>query len=184
MFRFPAMSGEVTGTFTATFHPIILGSSVFSSADCTHLFCILGARDATMIFLCIFVTLLTVICVLHLRDSSSFPPGPPRYPIIGSLIFLPWILQGARIYLLSASIANKYGKVMGFFFGPKVKLVLVNDFETAKQMANDENFYYRKVNYVATHFRGNGENHIGVVNTSGERWRRNRRFSLTTLKGE
>ena len=73
---------------------------------------------------------------------------------------------------------------MGFFFGPKVKLVLVNDFETAKQMANDENFYYRKVNYVATHFRGNGENQIGVVNTSGEQWRRNRRFSLTTLKGE
>ena len=73
---------------------------------------------------------------------------------------------------------------MGLFYGPKVKIVMVNDFETAKQMANDENFCYRKVNFTATHLRGNGKKHIGVVNTSGEQWRRNRRFSLTTLKGE
>ena len=137
-----------------------------------------------MIFLCICVTLVTVICVLHLRDSSSFPPGPARYPIIGSLLCLPWISQGSRIYLLSTSIANKYGKVMGLFVGWGVKIVMVNDFETAKQMANDENFCYRKVNFTATHLRGNGKKHIGVVNTSGEQWRRNRRFSLTTLKGE
>ena len=64
------------------------------------------------------------------------------------------------------------------------RLVIVNDFEVAKQMANDENFCYRKVNYTATHLRGNGQKHIGVVNTSGEQWRRNRRFSLTTLKGK
>ena len=135
-------------------------------------------------FLCILMILVTLICVLHLKDSRSFPPGPPRYPIIGSVQFLPWVMQGSRLYLLSAAIANKYGKVMGFFIGPTVKAVMVNDFETAKQMANDENFCYRKVNYTATHLRGNGQKHIGVVNTSGEQWRRNRRFSLTTLKGE
>ena len=73
---------------------------------------------------------------------------------------------------------------MGFFVGPIVRVAMVNDFETAKQMANDENFCYRKVNYFATHLRGNGKKHIGVVNTSGEQWRRNRRFSLSTLKGE
>ena len=137
-----------------------------------------------MIFLCIFVSLVTVICVLHLKDSSSFPPGPARYPIIGSLQSLPWIMQGSRVYLLSASVADKYGKVMGLFVGPKGRAVIINDFETAKQMANDENFCYRKVNYAATHLRGNGKKHIGVVNTSGEQWRRNRRFSLATLKGE
>ena len=135
-------------------------------------------------FLWIFVILVTLICVLHLKESRSFPPGPPRYPIIGSVQFLPWVMQGSRLYLLSAAIANKYGKVMGFFIGPTVKAVMVNDFETAKQMANDENFCYRKVNYTATHLRGNGQKHIGVVNTSGEQWRRNRRFSLTTLKGK
>ena len=26
------------------------------------------------------------VCILHFRESWSFPPGPPRYPIIGSLL--------------------------------------------------------------------------------------------------
>ena len=62
------------------------------------------------------------------------------------------------------------------------RMVIVNDFELAKQMANTENFSYRPANYLQKHMRGNGRA-IGVISTSGDIWRRNRRFSLTTLKG-
>ena len=58
----------------------------------------------------------------------------------------------------------------------------MNDFEVAKQMANEENFSYRPANFVGKHMRGNGRE-IGVIGTSGDIWRRNRRFSLSTLKG-
>ena len=59
----------------------------------------------------------------------------------------------------------------------------MNDFETAKEMANSENFSHRPVHFVGTHLRGTGKRQIGVIGTSGDQWRRNRRFSLSTLKG-
>ena len=55
---------------------------LLASVACTCMYFDALDVDAIMIFMCICVTLVTVICVLHLRDSSSFPPGPPRYPII------------------------------------------------------------------------------------------------------
>ena len=61
--------------------------------------------------------------------------------------------------------------------------MIVNDFEIAKEMANSENFSHRPGHYVATHLRGTGKKQIGVIATSGDQWRRNRRFSLSTLKG-
>ena len=76
----------------------------------------------------------------------------------------------------------------GFIFNVQGKsmmprrLVIVNDFEVAKQMANDENFSHRPAHFVVKHMRGNGRE-TGVIATSGEAWRRNRRFSLSTLKG-
>ena len=79
-------------------------------------------------------------------------------------------------------------KAFGFKFNVQGKsmmprrLVIVNDFEVAKQMANDENFSHRPAHFVVKHMRGNGRE-TGVIATSGEAWRRNRRFSLTTLKG-
>ena len=67
--------------------------------------------------------------------------------------------------------------------GPRHRFVIVNDFETAKEMAMSENFSHRYNHFVATHIRGTGERPTGVIATSGDRWRRNRRFSLSTLKG-
>merc|ERR1712117_749004 len=88
---------------------------------------------------------------------------------------------GSWIFLHSPTLAREYGKIMGYFIGPQFRLVIVNDFEVAKQMANDENFSHRPAHFVVKHMRGNGRE-TGVIATSGEAWRRNRRFSLTTLK--
>ena len=58
----------------------------------------------------------------------------------------------------------------------------MNDFELAKDVASDENFSHRPTDYLGEHMRGSGRM-IGVIGTSGERWRRCRRFALSTLKG-
>ena len=50
---------------------------------------------------------------------------------------------------------------MGYFVGPIRKIAIVNDFETAKQMANDENFSQRKLNYVSMYVRGNEGKPLG-----------------------
>ena len=39
-----------------------------------------------MLIQLIITSAVAAICILHFRESWSFPPGPPRYPIIGSLL--------------------------------------------------------------------------------------------------
>ena len=71
------------------------------------------------------------------------------------------LISGCSPRYLATSAAKKYGKVVGYFVGPIRKIAIVNDFETAKQMANDENFSQRKLNYVSMYVRGNEGKPLG-----------------------
>ena len=71
-------------------------------------------------WLVFFITLLIVDFVRHYLESKDFPPGPPRYPLVGSLPSLKGEI-GSRIMLSSTKLADKYGKLMGYFMGPWVR---------------------------------------------------------------
>ena len=59
----------------------------------------------------------------------------------------------------------------------------VQDFDLAKSLANNEKFCGREVNHFTRNAQGVGRN-VGIINTQGEDWKRIRRFSLATLRGE
>jgi hypothetical protein len=60
------------------------------------------------------------ICVQHYQESKRFPPGLPRYPIIGTIGAIDPEF-GSKLLLDATSHAIKYGKIMGYFFGPHIR---------------------------------------------------------------
>ena len=134
-----------------------------------------------VIFLATFVFL---IFFQHYRESSAFPPGYFRWPIIGSaLSFIGAVGSGAIIK--AAKDAYKYndGKFMGVFVGPIVRAVFVFDFDIAKDIVFSDKYIGKYYNDYTRHLRGYNGTPIGIIQTEGQTWKRNRRFSLSTLKG-
>ena len=69
----------------------------------------------------ILLSLLIVwIVVKYLYDSYRFPPGLPRLPLVGSFPFMNGEI-GSRVILSSVKLIPKYGDVIGYFMGPRIK---------------------------------------------------------------
>ncbi len=63
------------------------------------------------------------------------------------------------------------------------RLVFIQDFELAKEVAFDERFKHRLEGPTLSNLRGYEGRKIGVAMTEGDTWRAHRRFTLSTLKG-
>ena len=63
------------------------------------------------------------------------------------------------------------------------RFVIVQDFEIAKQIANDDKFCGRHETEYTRDLRGSGRN-TGILTTNDSTWRTHRRFALSTLKGK
>ena len=68
------------------------------------------------VFLIFFLLLLVLVLIRHHLESRHYPPGPPRYPFIGSLLSTRGDV-GSRLLINSTSQAAKYGKLVGYFMG-------------------------------------------------------------------
>ena len=132
----------------------------------------------------VFLAALAIIILLqHFLESSNFPTGYPRYPLIGSILSF-WGTKGNGIVIKSAKDAHKYnnGKFMGIFIGPYGRGVLLYDYHIAREVAFSDKFAGRIANDYLSYHRGYGGRRVGVLVTEGQTWKTNRRFALSTLR--
>ena len=77
-----------------------------------------GEIMLTLIFVTLFILLFCIWFYLNTYIPEKFPPGPPRYPILGSSRYI--LVEGengARKSIMHGILKNveKYGKLFGFY---------------------------------------------------------------------
>ncbi|KAK7085879.1 hypothetical protein SK128_006582 [Halocaridina rubra] len=126
------------------------------------------------VLLTIMVILLTLV-YRSTRKPKGFPPGPPRYPLVGYAPFLEKHLVHKHMWRLSST----YGSVYGIYLGPE-RTVIVNGWEACKEALANDDLNGRPINTTLT-LRDDGLQK-GVMFTEGELWKEQRRFTLHHLR--
>ena len=72
----------------------------------------------------------------HYRRPKGFPPGPRKWPVIGSVPYLPKELrnkQGLHVPKVFKHMAETYGSISGLYLGPQ-KTIVVSDVADVKEI--------------------------------------------------
>uniref|UniRef100_A0A673ALQ9 Cytochrome P450, family 2, subfamily AE, polypeptide 1 n=1 Tax=Sphaeramia orbicularis TaxID=375764 RepID=A0A673ALQ9_9TELE len=128
--------------------------------------------DATALLLFIVVFILTADYIKN-RRLTGFPPGPPALPIVGNI----FTLDHKRTH--ESMTESLYGDVYSLRMGQRWVVVL-NGFEAVTQalVTQGDSFSDRPgLPLQADTFHG-----LGVIFSSGNIWKQQRRFALSTLK--
>ncbi|XP_075895311.1 cytochrome P450 2J2-like [Nelusetta ayraudi] len=134
----------------------------------------LGWLDSFSMFLFLFVFLL-LADYLRNRVPSDYPPGPWPLPLIGHL----HLVDPKRLHLQFTEFAEKYGDIFSLrLFGGKV--VVLNGYKRVREalVEKGENFVDRPSIPLFEESFGNR----GLVISSGNPWKQQRRFALQTLR--
>ncbi|KAI1892057.1 hypothetical protein AGOR_G00150060 [Albula goreensis] len=126
-------------------------------------------------FLIFFVAFLLITDFLKNRNPPNFPPGPWALPIFGNVFHID--SKQPDIYL--TKLAEVYGNVFSFRLG-RDKIVLVTGYKMVKEalVTQAETFVDRPPSPMNDRlYSGNG-----IFLSNGYKWRRQRRFALTTLR--
>ena len=142
-------------------------------------------------FYLILLTVITVLIALwwhsNTKIPANFPPGPPRYPLLGSI---PYMVRNTKSF--SQGLLNsveKYGKLVGFYMGSK-PFVVIADYDILKDLLKREEVAGRPPIAPLHEFRpgyktlgSDNEGRMpGVLRTQGPYWREQRRFLLRNLR--
>ncbi|XP_046394154.1 methyl farnesoate epoxidase-like [Ischnura elegans] len=129
-----------------------------------------------IIELILILVTITLFWYFNTRKPDKFPPGPPKWPIVGNRLQLKsW---GALPHLAMGEAARRYGDVVGLFSG-KIPVVLVSSLEAIKEVSSREDFSARPRSKLMEHI---DQGSFGVLWISGEKWKDQRRFTLRNLK--
>ena len=80
-----------------------------------------------------FVTLLLTFLWLRRNPSrGSLPPGPFRFPFLGSISILPRFLSNVKRHQLLIDLPKRYGRIFSFAVGKQI-FVFLNDLDTIKE---------------------------------------------------
>ena len=112
------------------------------------------------------------------RVSRKIPPGPIRLPLIGSIPFVT-LKKGILDWTMDAAVIRN--KISTMQLGP-VQIFVINDFDLAKEFFGKDEFSGRRVSAFGLAHRFFSQKPQGIINTEGEHWATQRRFSLKTLK--
>ncbi|XP_069130188.1 cytochrome P450 2B11-like [Argopecten irradians] len=123
----------------------------------------------------IVVVLLILLVSRSLQWPANLPPGPTGYPIIGCLP----MLKNRNLLDVFRELRGKYGDVFCLKIGPKYTVV-INGSEALKEafVKHADDFSDRPGGYITEVILKNK----GFGGSSGERWKRTRTFSLSTLR--
>ncbi|XP_041509076.1 cytochrome P450 2J4-like isoform X1 [Microtus oregoni] len=125
--------------------------------------------------------LLAVVTFLFLADyfksrrPKNYPPGPQRLPFIGNILQL----DTEKPHLGIQQLVKKYGDVMSLDFGI-MSSVIVSSLPLIKEAFTqlEENFMSRPKFPMQRHVF----NENGLIFSSGQTWKEQRRFALMTLR--
>lgn len=103
----------------------------------------LAGSTMFLIIFTLIVCILGYYWVCRTSKPLNFPPGPPRYPIVGSTPFMK-PSKGAKpsIFWAVCQFAKKYGSIFGFYLGNHSTVVLTN-YEDIKEVFNKEEASHR-----------------------------------------
>ncbi|XP_050701057.1 cytochrome P450 2L1-like isoform X8 [Eriocheir sinensis] len=118
------------------------------------------------------VVLLVLLAFYLGRDPPGLPPGPRKYPIIGSLTFCHSIESCRRL-------KKEYGDTFGLRHGSQRVVFLCNS-KTIREAFSRYEFNDRP-DWKFPNFLSEGKV-AGVIFSSGERWQTLRRFLLRNLR--
>ncbi|CAH6790545.1 Cyp2j13 [Phodopus roborovskii] len=121
------------------------------------------------------VTFLFLADYLKSRRPKNYPPGPRRLPFVGNILQM----DLEQPHLAVQRFVKKYGNVISLDFGI-VSSVIISSLPLIKEAFThlDENFMSRPKFPIQKHIF----NENGLVFSSGQTWKEQRRFALMTLR--
>ncbi|XP_028637494.1 cytochrome P450 2J3-like isoform X2 [Grammomys surdaster] len=131
----------------------------------------------------LWTLLLTLLPLLLLADylkhkrPKNYPPGPRRLPFVGNLFQFDLVVS--YLHLGIQPFVKKYGNLISLDFG-NISSVIITGLPLIKEVCTDmeQNFLKRPRIPSREHvFKDNG-----IVFSSGQTWKEQRRFALTILK--
>uniref|UniRef100_A0A667XRG6 Cytochrome P450, family 2, subfamily N, polypeptide 13 n=1 Tax=Myripristis murdjan TaxID=586833 RepID=A0A667XRG6_9TELE len=129
---------------------------------------------AILLFVVFF---LLVADFLKNRNAENYPPGPLALPLVGHL----FSVDLGRPHLTFTKLTKAYGNVFSIRFGSD-KMVFVCGYKMVKEaiVTQAENFVDRPYSPMSERIY-NGTS-AGLFMSSGEIWKKQRRFALSTLR--
>ena len=109
----------------------------------------------------------------------EFPPGPPSLPFVGSIPFLKK-KKGNADSVLDKSFYKIASDMYTVWLG-STPLIVIQDFNLAKDLFSREEFCGRILTHHDQYVRGKSGHSLGIVATVGSFWREQRRFTLKHL---
>ncbi|XP_046558218.1 cytochrome P450 2J1-like [Haliotis rubra] len=129
------------------------------------------AFSPTTVLLCVAVL---VLLWLLTRRPSGLPPGPPLLPFLGNVLSMS---SDPRITF--RRLRQRYGDIFSVYLFNK-PLIVLNGYSTLKEaIVKNADVFSERPHTTLNDFIARGK---GVVATSGELWREQRRFALNTLR--
>ena len=116
----------------------------------------------------------------HKRICNELPPGPPTMPILGSFFYLNF-KNGNADAVLDKDF-YKFNSDMYTVWLGSIPLIVIQNFNLAKDLFAREEFCGRPNGYHDTNIRGKDGRALGIVATMGLFWQEQRRFTLKHLK--
>ncbi|KFO34691.1 Cytochrome P450 2J2 [Fukomys damarensis] len=121
------------------------------------------------------VAFLFFVDFLKRRRPKNYPPGPWRLPFLGNIFHL----DIAKIHLELKQHVKKYGNLVSLNLA-YLPAVVVTGLPLIKEVLThtEQNFMNRPMNPIRERVFGKN----GLIMSSGQTWKEQRRFALTTLR--